>query len=75
MLKAYLGVERVIWLAAALEDDATGGHVDTLACFVAPGVVAALSCEDPADPQFEPLRENISRLEAAETASGRRLEG
>ena len=74
VLKAYLGVERVIWLAAALEDDATGGHVDTLACFVAPGVVVALSCEDPADPQFEPLRENISRLEAAETASGRRLE-
>jgi len=74
VLRAYLGVERVIWLAAALEHDNTGGHVDTLACFVAPGVVAALSCKDPSDPQFEPLRENISRLEAAETASGRRLE-
>jgi len=74
VLRAYLGVEKVIWLAAALEHDNTGGHVDTLACFVAPGVVAALSCADPGDPQFEPLRENVSRLVAAETASGRRLE-
>jgi agmatine deiminase len=74
VLRAYLGVEKVIWLSAALEHDNTGGHVDTLACFVAPGVVAALSCEDPGDPQFEPLRENVSRLAAAETASGRRLE-
>jgi len=74
VLRAYLGVEKVIWLSAALEHDNTGGHVDTLACFVAPGVVAALSCADPGDPQFEPLRENVSRLAAAETASGRRLE-
>ena len=74
ILCAYLGVERVIWLVKTFEDDTIGSHVDCLACFVAPGVVAALSCDDPADPQFEPLRENISRLEAAETASGRRLE-
>jgi agmatine deiminase len=74
VLRAYLGVRKVIWLAAALEHDNTGGHVDTLACFVAPGVVVALSCDDPGDPQFEPLRENIERLEAAETASGRPLE-
>ena len=74
VLKEYLGAEKVIWLAAALEDDPTGGHVDGLACFVAPGVVVALSCEDPADPQYEPLRENLARLEAAETASGRPLQ-
>ena len=74
ILREHLGVEKVIWLAAALEDDKTGGHVDGLACFVAPGVVVALSCEDPADPQYAPLRENLARLEAAETASGRPLQ-
>ena len=74
VLKEYLGVEKVIWLASALERDPTGGHVDGLACFVAPGVVVALSCEDPADPQYEPLRENLARLEAAQTASGRSLQ-
>ena len=60
VFREYLGVGKVIWLAAALEDDPTGGHVDDLACFVAPGVVVALSCDDPADPQYEPLRENLS---------------
>jgi agmatine deiminase len=74
ILREYLGVEKVIWLTAALEDDKTGGHVDTLACFVAPGVVVALSCEDPADPQYAPLHENLARLEVAETASGRPLQ-
>ncbi len=70
----YLGAEKVVWLTAALERDPTGGHVDGLAGFVAPGAVVALSCEDSADPQYEPLRENLRRLEAAQTASGRPLE-
>jgi agmatine deiminase len=74
VLRQYLGVEKVVWLRAALEDDPTGGHVDDLACFVQPGVAVALSCEDPDDPQYEPLRENIARLRAAETASGRALQ-
>ncbi len=74
IFREYLGAEKVIWLVAALEDDPTGGHIDGLACFVAPGVVAALSCEDPADSQYEPLRENLARLRAAETASGRPLQ-
>jgi agmatine deiminase len=74
VLRGYLGVERLICLTAALEHDDTAGHVDTLSCSVAPGIVAALSREDPSGPQFEPLGENISRLEAAETVSRRRLE-
>jgi agmatine deiminase len=74
VLRQYLGVQKVIWLAAALEHDNTGGHVDTLACFAAPGVVVALSCEDRDDPQFDPLHENVARLRAAVTASGRPLQ-
>ena len=74
VFKEYLGAERVVWLRAALEEDPTGGHVDGLAAFVAPGVVVALSCDDPADPQYKPLRENLRRLRAAVTASGRPLE-
>ena len=74
VFREYLGAEKVVWLAAALERDPTGGHVDDLAAFVAPGVVVALTCEDPADPQYQPLRENLRRLEATHTASGRPLE-
>ena len=46
LLCAYLGAEKVLWLTSALDHDNTGGHVDNLACFVAPGVVAALGCAD-----------------------------
>jgi len=73
VFRAFLGVETVIWLDKALEVDATDGHVDNLACFVRPGVVAALSEPDPADPHHAPLRENRRRLELAEDAHGRRL--
>lgn len=74
VFRAFLGVEKVIWLENALEVDATDGHVDNLACFVRPGVVVVLGEEDPGDPHYRPLRENRRRLERAEDASGRRLE-
>jgi agmatine deiminase len=74
LLRDYLGVERVVWLAAALEHDNTGGHVDNLAAFAAPGVVAALGAGDPADPQAPALAENLARLRSARDARGRSLE-
>ncbi len=70
----HLGGERVIWLTGALEHDNTGGHVDNLACFAAPGVVLALSEPDPTDAQHACLQENLRRLRAARDARGRRLE-
>ena len=70
----YLGAERVIWLTSALDHDNTGGHVDNLACFTAPGVVAALGCADRDDPQHAAVQENLARLRAATDARGRALE-
>jgi agmatine deiminase len=74
VFRVHLGVEKVIWLDKALDVDSTDGHVDNLACFVRPGVVAALVAEDPTDSQYEPLQENLKRLERSKDATGRPLE-
>jgi len=73
-LRAWLGVDTVIWLGQGLVDDETDGHVDNLACFVRPGVVMALGEHDPRDANFAALTDNDARLRAAKDARGRSLE-
>ena len=73
-LKAYLGVEKVLWLGAGAHLDETDGHVDNLCCFVRPGVVALLWTDDEDDPQHAISRDALARLEEMTDARGRRLE-
>jgi agmatine deiminase len=73
-LRAYLGVEQVIWLGRGIFNDETDGHVDNIACFLRPGVVALTVCEDPGDPQHEISLDARARLDAATDAHGRAIE-
>lgn len=73
-LKDYLGVSTVIWLGAGLVNDETSGHIDNIACFVRPGVVALTWCDDPADPQYAISRDAYERLSNARDARGRNIE-
>ena len=73
-LRAHLAVERVIWLSRGIFNDETDGHVDNIACFLRPGVVALTVCDDPADPQHEISSDARERLAAATDARGRSLE-
>ncbi|KAF5952793.1 hypothetical protein HYC85_010737, partial [Camellia sinensis] len=74
-LKAYLGVEKIIWLPHGLfGDDDTNGHIDKLCCFVKPGVVLLSWTNDESDPQYEQSVEAFSVLSHVTDAKGRKLE-
>lgn len=64
-LRAHLGVRRIVWLRNGIVGDDTHGHVDDIARFVAPGVVAAATEADPSDANYLPLGENLRILRAA----------
>ena len=74
LLSRFLGVSHFIWLGQGLEDDDTDGHIDNLACFVRPGVVMTVVCDDPEDPNHAILEDNLQRLKKARDAKGRALE-
>ncbi len=74
-LRHYLGVERVVWIPFGLaDDDDTDGHVDNVACFVAPGVVLVQGCDDQSRPDHERLAINRRCLDGAIDAAGRAIE-
>ncbi len=64
-LRAYLGVDRVIWLRNGIAGDDTHGHVDDLARFVGPDTVVLATERDRSDANYEPLRENAALLREA----------
>jgi agmatine deiminase len=77
-IHAQLGTSHAIWLPRGLTRDysefGTRGHVDIVATFVSPGLVAAHSQLDPAHPDFKVTKELIAQLRASADASGRLLE-
>ena len=72
--RAFLGIERTIWLEHGLLEDRTGGHADNVAAFVGPGRVLCQTVRDRDDPNHPRLAANRAVLEAAVDARGRRLE-
>ncbi|MBN2204314.1 MAG: agmatine deiminase [Thermoleophilia bacterium] len=74
VLRAYLGVDAVLWLPRGLPGDETGGHVDNLCCFVRPGAVVLAWTDDHADPAYDVCREAEELIRAATDARGRQIE-
>lgn len=72
-LNEYLGTEKVLWIADGIDPEETNGHIDDVACFVAPGEVACIWAEDKDNPFYEECQEAYRSLSEMTDAKGRRL--
>jgi agmatine deiminase len=61
-LRDAFGVHEILWLGDGIVGDDTDGHIDDLTRFVDAETVVTVVEEDPADENYEPLRENLDRL-------------
>jgi agmatine deiminase len=69
----HLGISNVIWLGSGVAGDDTHGHVDDITRFVAPDTVVTAVEANPADANYEALRENVRRLRDATDQDGKPL--
>ena len=72
-LKAFLGVERVVWLRDGIAGDDTDGHIDDLTRFVADNHVITAVEPDTSSPNHVVLQENLEVLRSVRLGDGSSL--
>jgi agmatine deiminase len=71
-LAATLGIEKFVWLKwGNFEDAHTDGHIDGVAAYVGPGRILVQTCDDPSNPNYDLMAENMEILKSATDNAGR----
>ena len=71
-LKGFFGLKRILWLEhGGIVGDDTDSHVDILARFCSHDIIAYTSCENPSDPNYEPLKAMEKELKQFRTLEGK----
>lgn len=73
LLIDYLGVDQVLWLGEGIAGDDTDGHIDDITRFVGPETVVTVVENKTEDENFEPLRQNLERLQSFQLLDGQPL--
>lgn len=63
-LREYLSVSTVLWLREGIAGDDTDGHIDDIARFVNANTVLCAIEDDPADENYDVLKDNYDRLKS-----------
>lgn len=71
IFKEYLGVSNVIWLGEGITGDDTHGHIDDLARFVDEETIITVVEENPDNPNYKALQDNLKRLKKATLENGK----
>lgn len=71
VFKEYLGITNVIWLGDGIVGDDTHGHIDDLCRFVNEDTIITMVESDPKEPNYEPLQDNLKRLQQAKLENGK----
>lgn len=72
-LRAYLNIEKVLWLPRGIYLDETNEHVDNICAFTAPGEVVLAWTEDTEDAQHALSKASLDYLKTQTDAKGRSL--
>ena len=72
--RVLLGVNKVIWIPGCAQEPITDGYVDGICFFARPGLVVAQITDDPYDPEYKIMQENLRALQLATDATGNRLD-
>jgi agmatine deiminase len=67
----FYGVTNVLWLGDGIVGDDTDGHIDDITRFVSADTVVTVVEENKSDENYEPLKENLNRLQQMQLENGK----